>query len=894
MSKAARLRDLAAAGFDVPPFAVVPAAAFEAHRAALPPDATFEDVLAAPLPAAAAAAVRTALRALGEAADGPLAVRSSMAGEDGARFAFAGQLDTFLNVRGEDAVRDAVRACWASSLGPRVAAYRAAHGLGSEPALVEVILQRMIDPDAAGVLFTADPTSGDAGTLIVSAAAGLGDALVRGDASGQTWRIDRATLRSERVDGDGGPLLDAPRLAALAELGARVEARFGAPQDVEFAVAGDRLWVLQARPITTPVAGPRGDVAAGDDRAGARAAPNPTGATRSDRADPLDPIDGAPWILWDDSNIGESYSGAVAPLTRSVIRDAYGGVYAQFFALMGVPRADPHLLRALLGYRDGRVYYQLQNWYRALALLPGFEHNRRYMDQMMGVREAPAGGVADTRAGADEARGWRGAAARLRRATWAAGWLARALGLRLGSGRRVAAFLDTVEGVLAEHRTAARADGAALPPHALLARYRDLERRVLGAWRAPIVTDFFAMVSFGVLRELVERWVAPGEALHNDLLAGQGGVESLEPVRAIAALAAEVAGDGALLEAFGLADGAAGEPAPRDAEPAAVLARLDADPALAPFRARLDDYLARFGDRCPDELKLESPNLRDDPARLVRLIAAAVPGETGADSGAHASAVRAAAEARIARLGPLRRAVLHRVLAEARRHVRDREAMRLARARVFGALRDLFHDLGRGWAEAGVLDAADDVFFLTVGEAWDAVEGTAITRDLRGLVALRRAEHARDRAASPPRRFETVGPPYAAAAVVAAAAAAAPEGAVLHGIGCCSGHVEGRARVVRDPGGEPDLAGGILVAERTDPGWVFLFPRAAGILVERGSPLSHVAIVAREMGKPTIVGIPGLTARVRSGDRLRMDGARGEVVLLDQGDGAEQAPGAAV
>ena len=171
---------------------------------------------------------------------------------------------------------------------------------------------------------------------------------------------------------------------------------------------------------------------------------------------------------------------------------------------------------------------------------------------------------------------------------------------------------------------------------------------------------------------------------------------------------------------------------------------------------------------------------------------------------------------------------------------------------------------------------------MNVAEIWDYVEGTAVSQDLKALVALRRAEYARHKASETPLpdRFETFGIPYLDTPRDLLAHLQ-PGSKILQGVGCCSGRVTGVTRVVRSPNEISDLGGQILVAARTDPGWVFLYPSASGILVERGSPLSHSAIVARELGKPIVVNIPQLTARIRTGDRVEMDGGQGTVRLLE-------------
>jgi pyruvate,water dikinase len=247
--------------------------------------------------------------------------------------------------------------------------------------------------------------------------------------------------------------------------------------------------------------------------------------------------------------------------------------------------------------------------------------------------------------------------------------------------------------------------------------------------------------------------------------------------------------------------------------------------------------------------------------------------------------VRLAAEQRVAavlRGHPIRRVVFRWVLAHARERVRERENLRFERTRVFGRVRRIFVELGRRFAALDLLDGPRDVFYLEVEEVLGYVTGTVTTTDLRGLVAVRTAEYARYRAEEPPaERFATRGIVYHGNAFAAEHAPAADtEGDRRTGIGCCAGVVRGRVRVVTDPKTAEVRDGDILVAERTDPGWIMLFPSAAGVLVERGSLLSHSAIVAREMGIPTIVSVSGVTRWLRDGDEVEMDGSAGTVVKL--------------
>jgi pyruvate,water dikinase len=196
---------------------------------------------------------------------------------------------------------------------------------------------------------------------------------------------------------------------------------------------------------------------------------------------------------------------------------------------------------------------------------------------------------------------------------------------------------------------------------------------------------------------------------------------------------------------------------------------------------------------------------------------------------------------------PLRRWTLFWVMRQARKRVRNRENLRFERTRLFGTIRRLFLEAGRRLHAIERLDDARDIFYLELGEILAFNDGSATTTNLRALAAVRKQEFAAYRdGASPAERFETRGP----------------------------------ARVVRDPKHAQLTAGCILVADHTDPGWIMLFPSASGLLIERGSLLSHSAIVARELGIPAVISIPGLLDWLQDGDEVELDGAAGAVRRL--------------
>jgi rifampicin phosphotransferase len=788
-AKAARLVELADRGYRVPPFFVVTARAFDAASAAVVPERLRADV---------AGAYRRNFR--GERA---VAVRSSATVEDGAELSFAGQFESVIDVVGEDAVLEAVRRCWASASSPRVAAYRRHHGVTGD-VRIAVIVQELVAARAAGVLFTVDPASGAPDVAVVSAVGGLGASLVAGTAEGETYRVRKEPEPIE-LESRAGEILGDDDLRALVRLGTSIEREAGQAQDVEWAIDDEGVAVLQSRPITRK---PRGRV------------------------------------VWDNSNIVESYPGITLPLTFSLAREAYAAVYRQTAELAGVPRqhveehADAY--EQMIGLVRGRVYYNLNSWYTALSLLPGFTYNRAFMEQMMGV---------------DESLEWpaRPLVATPRELLRVGRLGLRAVMLAATIDRRAHAFERDVDAIC---RTYELIDLETLELQELVAHADELSATLHAQWRTPIVNDFLTMVYCGVVRLLIGRWEL-GEETAQDLLRSRRQLPSVAPALAVAELARETRKTPELrrlLEAS-------------DSELRAVLLRGDAP---ADFSSRVRAYLDRFGYRGAQELKLEVPSLREDPTPLFAAIRAHA--ERGDADESPSDRAPTGNEA-LARLSPARRVLLRWVAAQARARLYDREAMRLLRGRAFAIARRIYTTAGERLHDAGRIDDPRDVFYLVVDEL-RAAEG-----DLRAAAARRRQEFTRYRdEAPPPDRLETLED----VPDVAEPVETEPDAGMhrLRGHGCSAGRVCGPARVIETPHGERIAHGEILVAAQTDPSWVTVFPLAAGILVERGSPLSHSAIVARELGIPAIVGVTGLTRSVRTGDMLEMDGASGLVRVL--------------
>ncbi len=814
----------------------------------------------APLPPEMRTAITRAYAALGYPAE--ISVRSSAADEDSATHSFAGQLSSFLYVRSENEAARRLKQCWASAFSARALAYRREQGLDCGNIAVAVILQEMIDSDVSGVLFTCDPVAKTDTRYLVSAVYGAGEGLVSGALDADAYWLDAETGALERSEivskaqavrrgGDGtclaepvaeslraAPALGATALGQLHALARALMAVYAYPQDVEWARRGEMLYLLQTRPVTTLDVNLRGY-------------PN----------------------LWDNANIVESYGGVTLPLSFTFALNNYRQVYVQFCEILGVPHAvvkdmDSYL-RNMLGSINGRIYYNLYNWYKLVGVLPGFRHNRQFMETMMGVREGLSAEIEERIKPHPSWDTWRGKLRKLR------------------TGLAFAYYHIAIQGIvnrfLADFRRQYAVfrghDYRRLPGDEIFRHYLAMDRAMLSRWKAPIINDFLAMVHFGLLKRLTDRWLAHLDTnIQNDLLAGEGNLESAEPTRVLITLAAEAHADPPLCALIM-------ETPPEDAYEA-----LNQSP-FRDFFAKVNDYINRFGFRCMSEMKLEEIDLFTDPAFLFtclrNYLRQGITDLTAYD--AHRGELRARAETAVCHGLPWwRRLVYLWALKHARKSVKNRENTRFARTRAYGIARSMFQAMGEDLAARGVLAEPRDIFYLEMHELYGIYQGTLTVSNLRAVAALRRHEYAAYAELEPNIRFLTRGPVYWGNAFLAEPElpdVATDAGYHLQGLPCCPGVVEGQVRVVMRPDDDMNLNGEILVTPRTDPGWVPLYPSCAGLLVERGSLLSHSAIVAREMGLPAIVGIKGLTRTLRTGMRVRLDGKAGTVTILtDESD----------
>jgi phosphohistidine swiveling domain-containing protein len=860
-------------GFNVPAFIVVTTEAFQ-HCLSQLMQRSYEDMmrelqsaplataqkireafLKNPLPQTISLALQPLLASLGK---GYLAVRSSVVGEDSVEASFAGQMESYLFLKSTADIERAVMDCFASAFADRAIQYRLDRKLPIHAVAAAVVCQDMIESEVSGVLFTAHPNTGRRDQQLLSVAWGLGEGVVSGECNADefiiNWNGDRAEISDRRITvkdqavrfkttfGKGTELCPVPPaqqqiacmsdedILKLGQAAHRMAILQGCPQDVEFALLGGTIYFLQTRPITKlPV--------------------ETTGQS----------------TVWDNSNIQESYCGVTTPLTYSFANRAYRNVYLNTAEIIGMHREDladlETELRNLLGLIRGRVYYNINNWYKGISSLPGFAANKADMERMMGLQD-PVDFIENRKPKGIEALG-----SNLKKIRT----LIKLLGKFFKIRQLVAEFRSNFAEVYL------KVDKSRLFLSNMSQLYqlsREVEMQLIMRWTTPIVNDFYVMMMNGkVFRKLSQLGFENPSLTLNNLLSGEEGIESTEPTKFLLGLCDLIRVDHELVRTF--------------AEASNQELMVQIQIKFPKFYEKCCEYIELYGDRTMGELKLESITLRQDPAFMFACLKnyLANPKLSLSSLQRHEMDLRHSEEKRVfgAAKGWLARTLLKRDLERLRNAVKNRENMRLARTRMFGLFRCIYLEIGQQLAMHRQLEHGRDIFYLTVEEIEQLFEGRSVTTHLHGLVEIRKKEFAAHLDHELPHHFATFGSPYVGNSYeYQGQQKIASEGEALQGLGCYPGIVEGRVRLIFSPDEELSLQGQILCTVRTDPGWAPLFPSASGIIVERGSSLSHSAVVARELGIPAIVNIPGLTKILKDGDWIRMNGQTGLIERLDE------------
>ncbi len=756
-----------------------------------------------------------------------VAVRSSATAEDLPGHSFAGQYETTLGVRSLEECIAAIKRCWASLWTERAFEYRKRNGIDHRQVEMAVIVQRQIEPDAAGVAFTLDPITGSRSRIVIESCRGLGEALVSGKVQPDRilLRKKNLSLIRQSVVADE-PSLDLQSARRLGRAVRRIERKLGSPQDVEWAICDGELWFLQARPITAI----------------------PQLKSWEDRQ------------AWANTNTGEVMPDVTTPVTWSMIQLLFYPLFRSVCRLVGADiRKHP-----VAGLVAGRVYFNVNAAMaagRPFGLTPdkaarsetvfGGGHTKKFL---LGELDIPDEDLPDL--GFSWPRyilSWPQIIWSLIRHSPRRGDRARAR-IKERDNKLIATDLTATSTV----------DLARLLTTSLWQNVGDLDLLYL-------ITSAPALLFFDIA---CRRWLGDQDfTLGYRLLAAQGGMADTEAGLDLWRLAELAHGD-AQTETT-LLSGDSWD---------LVRERLCAMESGRQFLDAWSRFMVEHGHHCRGELEFfnarwsERPDYVLDMVRnYLRSIESLNPLENRRRIAAQRDELVEQCRARLK--NPIQRAIFTRSLRKVRKLAVDRENWKNEIVRQLAMLRQVLLTLGDRLHKTGVLLAADDVFFLELGEIEALAAGRA-DFDPKPRIADRRAEHEKNKACTPPP--VVVGRFDPRKHVLPRIDAAEKE---LKGIAVSPGVVTGKARVIlRTDDHEHVEAGEILVAPFTDPAWTPYFLPAAGVVMDQGGILSHGAIIAREYGIPAVVNVGPASRIIKTGQLLRVDGDRGVVTLLEQAE----------
>lgn len=708
--------------------------------------------------------------------NGKYAVRSSCNLEDGENNSFAGQFDTFLNVSSND-LEDKVSECFNSINNKSVLKYLKHNNINYSDLKMNVIIQRMVKSDYSGVLFTANPL-GILNESVIVVGKGLGNGVVEDKVDTTTYYYN---LSDNNYYYEGkNEYLDSELIEELIGLSNKIKDIFGEYLDIEFAIEKGKVYILQTRPITT--------------------------------------IDDSNCIILDNSNIVESYPGVSLPLTISFVKLVYSGVFEQLaFRLTHDNKlvlANRDHFKKMVGSANGRIYYQISNWYHLIKFLPFSKKIIPIWQDMMGVKNKNYDSSKTKIAFFTKIKTYY--------------YIIKEFIL-------VPKNMDILNKKYLEiddyyHKTFYKG----MSNKEIKKLYQKIKDDLLSMWDITLVNDLYAFLYTGLLKKKLKKRHYDDSSIQN-YISGITNIESLKPIHSLISLAYQ-----------------------KDKLPKEV------------YDSLFEQYIYLYGDRNLEELKLESETFRTSPKLLEKRIKE------------YRSDMRKLelmfASLKLRHKKTVKEDFMMRFLSKrAMSGISNREISRLNRTRIYGMVREMFLEIGNNFVKEGKIHNKRDIFYLTIDEVFDKsssykdiIKERKIKTSLyKKLPNYSRIVFSKEIIDKSPKCFNVFEKTIIKDK--------------LFGTPCSSGNVLGEALVIDDVHKNYDVKDKILITKMTDPGWVFLLATAKGVISEKGSLLSHTAIISREIGIPSIVGATDLCSIIHTGDLIRMNGTTGVIEIIKRG-----------
>lgn len=788
-----------------------------------------------------------------------VAVRSSATAEDLPGHSFAGMYDTYLGVAGLQECLAAIKKCWASLWTERAYDYREQNRFGHMRVDMAVIVQELVEADAAGVIFTADPVSGGTDCVIIEACAGMGEALVSGKTAPDRFVLAKKDLHVLSHPVSNTPCIGESVARRLGEYARRIELEFGAPQDIEWAVKREDIFFLQSRPITTLQDSQQKE----DMRS--RLRKNDKEGRRNYKMERGD--DNEARQIWSNLNTGEVMPDVVTPISWSMITRMVPLIFNSLLNGIGRDTGDNPLVCRF----GGRVYFSLNTMVAIFRCLPGM--GRKDITEVFGGDQGRLveAGFLDL---AEE---------NIPKLDFS---ISRLLASMPGFLFRIAVFpWKRAEWLIARIEKKAvelkKVESLRTSEDELL-KYTQTAMDDISYVASAVPFAGIGICFFAILDKLCQKWLGDQSgATANRLLTALGGMHSAESGLHLWNLAAKAHEHPEVKETIlSCTDWrTAGK-------------KLEATPRGADFLSSWNEFMDRHGHHTRGELELANARWCETPDYIFKIVSGYLENFGDVDPVENhrksADERRRLEESCLLRLrNPLKRAIFSFCLERARRGMLLRENFKNVAVRYLAGVHLVLLELGERLASKDVLESRDDIFFLTLEEVGPVGLGVAHF-NVREVVAARRAEYEWNLSITPPKvvvgLFE---PDNIVSDVLPASSISEGQTEVLRGVAVSAGLAVGPARVIlKADTSEHVLPGEILVAPFTDPGWTPYFISAAGIVMDQGGLLSHGSIIAREYGIPAVVNVGPATKLIKTGQTIEVNGTQGTVRI--QAKGANQ------
>ena len=710
------------------------------------------------------------------------AVRSSSNIEDGKDNSFAGQFDTYLNVSEEELYKK-IKECFKSLYNENVLEYMSKKNIDINDLNMNVIIQEMVQSEYSGIIFTSNP-QGILNECVIVVGRGLGEKIVSDKTITTSYYYN---LNDKLYYFEGTEdFLSKKQVDELIEVSQKVTSILGKYLDIEFGIYNNQIYIMQARNITT--------------------------------------IDDTNPLIFDNSNIVESYPGISLPLTISFVESVYSGVFKGLSQriLKNKKKLDEikNVFNNMVGSANGRIYYKISNWYTLIKFLPFSNRIIPIWQEMLGVKNKLHS--------KEEAK----TSLSFRFCVYINSFY-ELINVQKNMKKLNNKFIKVNNEFYREFRSS-------LNEKEVIDLYSKIENKLLSCWDITLLNDLYTFIFTGLLKKHLKKKYKNYEEITNMCISGITNIESIKPIRELISIAYK-----------------------KDSY------------SQEKYKQIIEKYIEEYGDRSLEELKLESQTFRTNPELLNNTIE-----EYRKD---------------MRRLEEIYKSIslvqkdnnfkmdyiTKKLIKKCTQGIKNREISRLNRSRIYGMVRNMMLRLGEIYQSQGLIETKEDIFYLKLEELKELI----LNKDSKNnLINERKNDYKLYKRLPAYTRIIFMEKEFNKSHTNINMEKFYANQNELRGIPCSNGTVRGEALVITNVNEANNVKDKILIAKMTDPGWVFLLATANGIISEKGSLLSHTAIISRELKIPSIVGVNNLLNTIKSGDIIEMDGTTGIIKIIKRND----------